>query len=75
MNETEPMLKAAGSDATLGRETTGEVALVPKLRSALRKLNPGLGNRPFLSISANIAESRCRFYGFEPNELARRLGA
>ncbi len=30
------------SGSTLGRETTEEVILVPKLRSALEKLNPGL---------------------------------
>ena len=30
------------SDSTLGRETTEEVALVPKLRNALEKLNPEL---------------------------------
>ena len=30
------------SDSTLGRETTEEVVLVPKLRSALQKLNPDL---------------------------------
>lgn len=34
--------KVGTSDSTLGRETTEEVVLVPKLRSALRKLNPDL---------------------------------
>jgi type I restriction enzyme R subunit len=34
--------KIGTSDPTLGRETTEEVVLVPKLRSALQKLNPDL---------------------------------
>ncbi len=34
--------KTGTSGSTLGRETTEEVILVPKLRSALEKLNPGL---------------------------------
>lgn len=34
-----------GTDSpTLGRETTAEVVLVPKLRAALHNLNPGVGN-------------------------------
>ncbi|GCF08839.1 hypothetical protein KDI_24030 [Dictyobacter arantiisoli] len=31
-----------GSPGTLGRETTSEVVLIPRLRSALQRLNPGL---------------------------------
>ena len=34
--------KTGTSDSTLGRETTEEVVLVPKLRSSLQKLNPDL---------------------------------
>ncbi|GAA5509517.1 type I restriction endonuclease subunit R [Novipirellula caenicola] len=34
--------KVGASESTLGRETTEEVVLVPKLRSALQKLNPDL---------------------------------
>ena len=34
--------KVGTSDSTLGRETTEQVVLVPKLRSALQKLNPDL---------------------------------
>jgi type I restriction enzyme R subunit len=36
--------KVGTSDSTLGRETTEEVVLVPKLRSALKKLNPDLAS-------------------------------
>ncbi len=34
--------KVGGSSSTLGRETTEEVILLPKLRSALERLNPAL---------------------------------
>jgi type I restriction enzyme, R subunit len=34
--------KIGTSDSTLERETTEDVVLVPKLRSALQKLNPDL---------------------------------
>jgi len=34
--------KVGTSGSTLGRETTEDVVLVPKLRSALQRLNPGL---------------------------------
>jgi type I restriction enzyme, R subunit len=36
--------KVGTSDSTLGRETTEEVVLVPKLRDALQKLNPNLNS-------------------------------
>jgi len=36
--------KVGTSDSTLGRETTEQVVLVPKLRSALEKLNPDLAS-------------------------------
>jgi len=32
------------SGSTLGRETTADVVLIPKLRAALQNLNPGVGN-------------------------------
>ncbi|MEX1027390.1 MAG: type I restriction endonuclease, partial [Candidatus Paceibacterota bacterium] len=34
--------KSGIGDSTLGRETTEEVVLLPKLRTALKKLNPDL---------------------------------
>ena len=42
-----------GSSGTLGRETSQEVILVPRLRTALRRLNPKL---PAAAISAAIEE-------------------
>ena len=34
--------KVGTTNATLGRETTADVVLVPKLKAALKKLNPGM---------------------------------
>jgi type I restriction enzyme R subunit len=34
-----------GAGGTLGRETTGEVVLAPRLRAALERLNPALPSR------------------------------
>lgn len=42
-----------GEDSTLGRKTTQEVVLVPKLREALRRLNPDL---PEEAIEQSIEE-------------------
>jgi len=36
--------KVGTTNATLGRETTAEVVLVPKLQAALKKLNPDIGD-------------------------------
>ena len=35
--------QVGGSATTLGRETTADVILMPRLRAALQKLNPGMG--------------------------------
>ncbi len=45
------MEEVFGTSGTLGRETTGEVVLVAKLRGALEKLNPGV---PAATISSAI---------------------
>ena len=42
-----------GKDGTLGRETPGEVVLLPRLRAALERLNPAL---PPEAISAAVDE-------------------
>ncbi len=47
--------KVGTSDATLGRETTEEVVLVPKLRSALEKLNPDLDDVNGKGEAINLA--------------------
>ncbi|TWU02224.1 type I restriction endonuclease subunit R [Stieleria varia] len=47
--------KVGTSDSTLGRETTEEVVLVPKLRSALQKLNPDLAEKNGNGEAINLA--------------------
>lgn len=47
--------KVGVSDSTLGRETTEEVVLVPKLWSALQKLNPDLAGKRGNSEAINLA--------------------
>ena len=47
--------KVGTSGSTLGRETTAEVILVSKLRSALQKLNPDL---PSDAISLAIVNTK-----------------
>jgi type I restriction enzyme R subunit len=47
------MEETFGPGGTLGRETSGEVALLPRLRRALEKLNPTL---PQSAISAAVDE-------------------
>lgn len=47
--------KVGTSESTLGRETTEEVVLVPKLRSALEKLNPDLAGKNGNSEAINLA--------------------
>lgn len=42
-----------GANATLGRETTAEVVLVPRLRAAIERLNPGLSSE---AVNAAIEE-------------------
>ena len=40
--EPSPRLSPSGRGSWLGRETKSEVALIPKLRAALERLNPAL---------------------------------
>ena len=46
------------SGATLGRETTEDVVLVPKLRSALQKLNPELDSEPITLAIEELLQDR-----------------
>lgn len=46
------------SGSTLGRETTEDVVLVPKLRSALQKLNPQLDSEPIDLAIEEITQDR-----------------
>lgn len=50
--------KVGTSGATLGRETTEDVVLVPKLRSALQKLNPELDSEPINLAIEELLQDR-----------------
>ena len=50
--------KVGGIGSTLGRETTEEVILVPKLRSALEKLNPELDSEAINLAIEELARDR-----------------
>ena len=50
--------KVGSSASTLGRETTAEVILVPKLRSALQKLNPQLNSDAINLAIESLARDR-----------------
>ena len=47
-----------GHDSTLGRQTTEEVVLVPKLRNALLKLNPDLPKSAIEEAIEQITEDK-----------------
>ena len=50
--------EAFGATGTLGRETKSEVVLVPKLRSALERLNPALPADAINSAIDELARDR-----------------
>ena len=47
-----------GENSTLGRETSAEVILIPKLRSALEKLNPNLPNEAIALAIEELTRDR-----------------
>src|SRR5438132_8012182 len=47
-----------GPGGTFGRETTGEVVLVGRLRGALRRLNPGLPGEAIEAAVGELARDR-----------------
>ncbi len=52
------MEEVYGPTGTLGRETSGEVVLLPRLRAALEKLNPKLPPEAFDSAIEELTRSR-----------------
>jgi type I restriction enzyme, R subunit len=65
--------KVGTSGSTLGRETTAEVILVPKLRSALQKLNPDLDSEAInLAIEA-LARDRSAMSLVQANREVYKL--
>src|SRR5436309_7058863 len=47
-----------GKDGTLGRETPSEVALLPRLRKALEKLNPSLPPEAVTAATDDLTRDR-----------------
>jgi type I restriction enzyme R subunit len=67
------MEEVFGLMGTLGRETSGEVVLVPRLRAALEKTNPQLPAEAIASAvdeltrdrpTLTLAGANCEVYGF-----------
>jgi type I restriction enzyme R subunit len=52
------MEEAFGARGTLGRETSGEAVLVPRLRAALEKLNPNLSAEAIASAVDELTRDR-----------------
>ena len=52
------MEETFGTGGTLGRETKGEVVLVPRLRTALERLNPGLPPEAITSAVDELTRDR-----------------
>jgi len=65
--------KVGGSGSTLGRETTEEVILVPKLRSALEKLNPELDSEAINLAIEELARDRSAMSLVQANREVYKL--
>lgn len=50
--------EAFGPGGTLGRETSADVVLMPRLQAALRLLNPDLPNEAIIQAAQEIARDR-----------------
>ena len=59
--------KVGTNDSTLGRETTEEVVLVPKLRSALQKLNSDLDSEAIKLAIEELTRDRLKMVREEAN--------
>ena len=62
-----------GAHGTLGRETTAEVVLVPRLRRALRKLNPGVSDEAIDGAVEELARDRSTLTPVRANHELYRL--
>ena len=65
--------KTGTSGSTLGRETTEEVILVPKLRCALEKLNPGLDSDAINLAIEELARDRSAMSMVQANREVYKL--
>jgi len=62
-----------GTGGTLGRETTTEVVLVPKLRAALQKLNPDLPNEAVSLAIDELTKDRSAMSMVQANREVYKL--
>jgi type I restriction enzyme, R subunit len=65
--------KVGGSASTLGRETTEEVILSPKLRSALERLNPALNSEAIQLAIEELAHDRSAMSPAQANREVYKL--
>lgn len=65
--------KVGGSASTLGRETTEEVILLPKLRSALERLNPALNSEAINLAIEELARDRSAMSPAQANREVYKL--
>ena len=62
-----------GTTATLGRETSNEVVLIPRLRVALEKLNPGIASDALTSAIEALVQDRAAMSPAQANREVYRL--
>ncbi|MGH8629318.1 MAG: type I restriction endonuclease, partial [Burkholderiales bacterium] len=67
------MEEAFGASGTLGRETSGEVVLAPRLRAALEKLNPKLPAEAIASAVDELTRDRSAMTPAGANREERAL--
>src|SRR5260370_10020693 len=62
-----------GKNGTCGRETSGEVVLLPRLRAALQRLNPGLARESIEIASEELTRDRSALSLANSNREVYRL--
>src|SRR5260370_34811846 len=62
-----------GKNGTFGRETYGEAVLLPRLRAALQRLNPGLAWEAIEIAIEELTRDRSALSLSKPNREAYRL--
>jgi type I restriction enzyme R subunit len=73
MDEVFGDVPASPRQPNLGRETTGEVVLRSRLKSALQKLNPDLPAEALQQASAALTRDRSALSAVEANREVYRL--
>jgi type I restriction enzyme, R subunit len=65
--------KIGGTTGTLGRESTTDVVLLPRLRDALEKLNPGIASEALTSAIEELVRDRAAMSPAQANREVYRL--